>query len=157
MRTDEIDRLYVLSLFERRAANKVYQTFRVNRFELNLTMAMVCALGLVGRKSISKKELFDFVSGSIKAKAKMEGYWSGMVRTGMVKPVTLRNGQGSWVLTRLAVKCIETFEIELKRIETAEKARQARRQPNKEFLPIRVHSLSPEGVEDLGDRYRSIG
>lgn len=152
----DIERYFILTLFERRAANKVYQTFRVNRFELWLLMAMVAVLGLAGKKSVSKKQLFDTITGHTNAKRKLEGFWSGLQRTECIRSVTLKNGQTGWVLTPLAVKCINMFEIEIKRIEAAERARQLKTAPKRGIHPYPLNELPPTVVEDLGDRYKSL-
>lgn len=153
----DMDRFFMFSLFERRAANKVYQTFRVNRFELWLLFAMVAVLGLHGKKSTSKRQIFDTVTGHTVAKRKMEGFWSGLVSKGLVMSVTLKNRLEGWVLTPLAVKCIGTFEVEIKRLEAAEKARQIKVQTYKDVIkPYPLNELGITTIEDLSSHYKSV-
>jgi hypothetical protein len=150
----DLEKLFMFSLFERRAANVVYQQFRVNRFELWILMAMVAGMLLIGKRSMSKKQLFDTITGHSMAKRKLEGYFQGLQTRELIRSVTTRTNTTGWVITPLAVKVIETFETAVNTLEAKERIRQ--RKLKKEPVYYTLNTLPPANIEDMGNHYKSL-
>jgi hypothetical protein len=65
--------------FRRRALGKMWQKHGINEFELMMLCCLASHVARVGRSLISKRELFDGITGNSLRKAKMEGYLKGLI------------------------------------------------------------------------------
>lgn len=149
-----IDRIFTMSLFERRAAYKCWVQFGINRFELWMLCAFSSMLLMYRSKTMSKHELFNTITGNSNVKRKFEGYWLGCKTKGVIKEVLLKNGQSGWLLSPLGLKVLQVFEGELVRLEGMQKARADAKSVER---PERtLEELSNLTLSDLGSRYKAI-
>lgn len=106
---------YTYNLIFRRASFPSYSKFRVNKFELTL----LCQLnGFLRYKNIviaSKTELFDTITNNGTEKAKMAGYYTGLLTKGMIGEYEYISQPGSTSvgLSDLGVNVLKQFEQEL--------------------------------------------
>lgn len=148
------NRIFTMSLFERRAAYKCFVQFGINRFELWMLFAFSALLLLNKSRTMSKIQLFDTLSGNGQTKRKFQGYWTGLVNKGMIREAHLKNGKVGWLLSPLGLKVMNVFEGELKRLEAMQRVRaDAKKERRPEYT---LEELSNLTLDDLGDQYKAI-
>jgi len=112
--------IFRMSMFERRAAKVVTYQYRVNRYELWMLCGLTCVLALQGRKAISRDECFDLITANLRIRAKMRGYWHGLIEKGCL--VEFKRVQyplaSSYGVTKLGWAVCQVYEKEMQRLES---------------------------------------
>jgi hypothetical protein len=141
--------LFRFGALERRAAKHIYYTFRVNRFELYLLYSMATFLGLFGRKAMTQRQIFDHITGNMRAKRQLAGYWQGLLRTECIREVELHGGRKSYYISELGMKVLQSFEVHYKTLEAS--------MIKKGRADYDISKLVPKDVKDLGsNQYKTL-
>lgn len=109
---------YTYNLIFRRASFPSYSRFRVNKFELTLLCQLNGFLRFKNAVIVSKVELFDVVTNNGTEKAKMAGYYMGLLNKGMIGEYEYISQPGSTSvgLSDLGVNVLRQFEQELRKL-----------------------------------------
>jgi hypothetical protein len=107
--------------FRRRALGKMWQKHGINEFELTMLCCLASHVARVGRSLVSKRELFDGITGNSLRKAKMEGFLKGLITKQFVgsyeyitRPDSLSVG-----VSDLGSKVLDDFNGEVIRLMSA--------------------------------------
>jgi len=107
---------YTYNLIFRRASFPSYSKFRVNKFELTMLCQLNGFLRFKNVVIVSKTELFDVITNNGTEKAKMAGYYTGLLTKGMIGEYEYISQPGSTSvgLSDLGVSVLKQFEHELR-------------------------------------------
>ena len=112
-----INELFYMNLLERRAAFKVYSTYRIKQPEVVTLMSLAAIMLVKGRKTISVKNYIDWVTGNRRAKNKLKYHVYQLEKYGMIEFVSYKTVNRSVIITLQGVKALDIFENELERIQ----------------------------------------
>lgn len=144
----KIEDLMRFGALERRAAYNIYLQFRVNRFELYMLYSMATFLGLFGRKAMTQRQVIDQITGNMKAKRQLSGYWAGLIRTECIREVELHTGKKSYYISELGLKVLQSFEVQYNTLEA--------KMIKKGTANYSLDNISPKSAEDIGPRYKTL-
>lgn len=133
--------------FKYRASYRVYLTYKLNKYELWLLCQLSGVLQTHGREIISRTIFFDALTGNNKMKAKLVGYFYGLLERKCIATYEYIGRPGSLCvgITELGLSALSMYNSELKRIkESAPKIspiKHGRQNYRIKELPIRQQDI----------------
>lgn len=125
--------------FRRRALGKMWQKYQINEFELTMLCCVASYVARIKRPLVSKRELFDGITGNSLRKAKMEGFLKGLITKQFVGSYEyiIRPDSLSVGVSDLGARVLLDFNSEINRL-------MATAQPGE----CRQYFLQPGGSQD---------
>lgn len=133
-------------LFFRRAAQKVWLTYKINKAETKTLLMIAAAMHARQAKTITLEQLKRLHTGNLQD-ISLNGPVYGLMTKGPLQKVIYNKTHETWIFTQMAYNIFKTYEEEYLRIVSNVKTERVRPIPNYKL------DDKPPIVEEMGNAF----